>query len=66
MYGLGLADLSQLPGSHGTSKRGRRRRGALVDTVAAEGRLVLDCGDQTVAVSAGDIIHLRPLDKSGL
>jgi BirA family biotin operon repressor/biotin-[acetyl-CoA-carboxylase] ligase len=31
-----------------------------------EGRLVVDAGGETVAVSAGDIIHLRPLDTSGL
>ncbi len=35
--------------------------------IDGEGRLVVDAGgDETVAVSAGDIIHLRPLNTSGL
>jgi BirA family transcriptional regulator, biotin operon repressor / biotin---[acetyl-CoA-carboxylase] ligase len=35
--------------------------------IDGEGRLVVDAGGgDTVAVSAGDIIHLRPLDTSGL
>jgi BirA family transcriptional regulator, biotin operon repressor / biotin---[acetyl-CoA-carboxylase] ligase len=34
--------------------------------IDGEGRLVVDAGGETVAVSAGDIIHLRPLDRSEL
>ena len=34
--------------------------------IDGEGRLVVDAGGDTVAVSAGDIIHLRPLNTSGL
>src|SRR6201997_1414473 len=34
--------------------------------IDGEGRLVVDSAGETVAVSAGDIIHLRPLDTSGL
>ena len=34
--------------------------------IDGEGRLVVDCDGESVAVSAGDIVHLRPLDnKSG-
>jgi BirA family transcriptional regulator, biotin operon repressor / biotin---[acetyl-CoA-carboxylase] ligase len=31
-----------------------------------EGRLIIDCGGESVAVSAGDVFHLRPRDKNGL
>ncbi|HYB35626.1 MAG TPA: biotin--[acetyl-CoA-carboxylase] ligase [Mycobacterium sp.] len=31
-----------------------------------EGRLIIDCAGKSVAVSAGDIVHLRPRDKHGL
>ncbi|MCW2630594.1 MAG: birA, biotin-(acetyl-CoA-carboxylase) ligase [Mycobacterium sp.] len=31
-----------------------------------EGRLIVDSGGEMVPVSAGDIIHLRPVNKSGL
>jgi BirA family transcriptional regulator, biotin operon repressor / biotin---[acetyl-CoA-carboxylase] ligase len=44
---------------------GRKLVGA-ARAIDGEGRLLVDSGGETVAVSAGDIIHLRPLDKSGL
>ena len=34
--------------------------------IDGEGRLIVDSGGKMVPVSAGDIIHLRPVDKSGL
>jgi BirA family biotin operon repressor/biotin-[acetyl-CoA-carboxylase] ligase len=30
-----------------------------------QGRLCIATGDGTVAVSAGDIVHLRPIDDGG-
>jgi BirA family biotin operon repressor/biotin-[acetyl-CoA-carboxylase] ligase len=34
--------------------------------IDGEGRLIVDSGGKKIAVSAGDIVHLRPVNKSGL
>lgn len=45
---------------------GGRELVGTADDIDREGRLVIDSGGKSVAVSAGDIVHLRPRDKSGL
>ncbi len=45
---------------------GDRKLVGAARAIDGEGRLVVDCDGESVAVSAGDIVHLRPLDnKSG-
>ena len=45
---------------------GNRTLVGVARAIDGEGRLVVDTGSESIALSAGDIIHLRPHDNFGL